>query len=109
MLAEVDAFISKPLRHYRQAQWDLEYLQLIYQGQKIEIGLAPGTTIYCQQRQQWLPLAIDFAKSVTVSYQGMSLPVMPITSLITYKQWLAREVDIIDIQELSAITLTKNG
>ncbi|TQP22088.1 MazG-related protein, partial [Vibrio cholerae] len=39
ILADVSQYISKPLTHYIEGSWDLEYFQLIYGSQKIEIGL----------------------------------------------------------------------
>ncbi len=40
ILEHVSQFISKPLSHYAEYGWDLEYFQLVYQNQKIEIGLS---------------------------------------------------------------------
>lgn len=96
-------FVSKPLKHYREEGWDLEYLQLIYENQKIEIGLTPGTKIFNTSSQQWVSLDVDLAESVQRDFHGLALPVINTNSLIEYKRVLNREVDRIDIKELEDI------
>lgn len=97
---ELAAFISKPLTHYVEDEWDLEYLQLIYQGQKIEIGLVPGVKIR-QKEGDWVNQMIDFTTSVMSEFEGMRVPLMPKKQLIQYKTILARDVDLFDIQALN--------
>ncbi|MDF4741847.1 MazG-related protein [Vibrio parahaemolyticus] len=102
ILARVAPYISKPLTHYSEYGWDLEYFQLVYQNQKIEIGLAQSTKIQSSLDGSWYQLEIDFSKSVVKSYQGIELQVTPVHQLIEYKQILGREVDLIDIQQLAS-------
>ncbi len=101
LMPHVQAWFSKPLTHYREGGWDLEYCQLIYQNQKIEIGLSPGTQIQDGKTGQWIELTTDFASSEMGEYQGISVPVIPVADLLAYKILLDREVDRIDIRELS--------
>jgi len=79
----------------------LEYFQLVYQNQKIEIGLAQSTKIQSALDGSWHPLEINFSESVLKDYQGIELPVIPVHRLVEYKRILGREVDLIDIQALS--------
>ena len=102
-------FVSKPLKHYREEGWDLEYLQLIYENQKIEIGLSPVTKIFNTSSQQWVSLDVDLAESVQRDFHGLALPVININSLIEYKRVLNREVDRIDIRELEDIQQAENA
>ena len=102
-------FVSKPLKHYREEGWDLEYLQLIYENQKIEIGLRPGTKIFNTSSQKWVSLDVDLAESVQRDFHGLALPVININSLIEYKRVLNREVDRIDIRELEYIQQAENA
>lgn len=102
-------FVSKPLKHYREEGWDLEYLQLIYENQKIEIGLSPGTKIFNTSSQQWVSLDVDLAEPVQRDFHGLALPVININSLIEYKRVLNREVDRIDIRELEDIQQAENA
>ncbi len=104
LLPHVLPFVSKPLQHYREEGWDLEYFQLIYHSQKIEIGLSPATKIYSSESNQWIDLPINYQSSVHKSYCGIEVFVMPIQDLVAYKSILARDVDWIDINELTSLT-----
>ncbi|CAH1563333.1 MULTISPECIES: hypothetical protein [Vibrio] len=103
LLPHIAPYISKPLKHYQEEGWDLEYLQLIYGQQKIEIGLSPGTRIFSSKNKEWATLEIDYAANVICDFNGMKLSVIDITRLIDYKRVLSREVDLIDIRELERI------
>ena len=103
ILPDLTPYISKPLARYVEGSWDLEYFQLIYESQKIEIGLFPGTKIRSAENGSWHELHTDFSTSVIKSYLGMELPVIPIPALIKYKRLLGREVDCMDVQELLQI------
>ena len=83
----------------------MEYFQIIYEGQKIEIGLSPGTKILNSKTGQWIELIIDYTQSVMGKYGTIEVPVMPIPELVAYKALLGREVDHIDIRELTGILL----
>ncbi|EKM13993.1 hypothetical protein VCHENC01_1479 [Vibrio harveyi] len=102
ILALVSQYVSKPLTHYSEYGWDLEYFQLIYRDQKIEIGLAQHTKIQSSVDGSWHQLEIDFSKSVTKTYQGIELQVIPVHTLVEYKRILGREVDLIDVQQLTS-------
>lgn len=101
LLNKVSAYLAKPLMRYTEYGWDLEYFQLIYHSQKIEIGLSQETRIQSVVDGSWHRLEIDFSKSIPLCYQGIEVPVIPKDELIKYKRLLNREVDIIDIQELT--------
>ncbi|AJR05207.1 MazG-related protein [Photobacterium gaetbulicola] len=101
ILPLVRAYISKPLAHYVEGGWDLQYFQLSYQGQKIEIGMSPGTKIKAAGSGNWIELKTDFSQSVVGSYLGVEVPTIPVVELIRYKRVLGREVDLIDINELT--------
>ena len=98
----VSQYVSKPLTHYSEYGWDLEYFQLIYRDQKIEIGLAQHTKIQSSVDGSWHRLEIDFSNSVTKTYQGIELQVIPVNTLVEYKRILGREVDLIDVQQLTS-------
>jgi len=100
LMPSAQPFVSKPLVHCIEGAWNLEYCQLIYQEQKIEIGLSPGTTLFDKQRGEWVELVTDYAASVQRSYGGVEVPVIPVADLLAYKALLNREVDRIDIAEL---------
>ena len=101
VLAHVSQYISKPLNHYVEYGWDLEYFQLVYENQKIEIGLSQNTKIQSALDGSWHQLEIHFSESVLKHYQGIELPIIPVHHLVEYKRILGREVDLFDIQELT--------
>jgi hypothetical protein len=103
ILPNICTFISKPLTHSTEHGWDVEYTQLVYRGQKIEIGFSPGTRLKNANTGEWVELIIDYKESVTGIYAGVEVPVIPISQLISYKSVLGREVDRIDVRELSRI------
>lgn len=104
ILDAVSQFITRPLGRYAEYGWDLEYFQLVYQGQKIEVGLSQNTKIQSSLDGSWYELEIDFSESVLKYYKGLELPVIPIHRLVEYKRVLGRAVDEIDIQELTMIS-----
>ena len=65
--------------------------QLVYQNQKIEIGLSQNTRIQSALDGSWYQLEIDYSASVEKEYQGIVLPVIPVQQLIEYKRILGRE------------------
>ena len=101
VLPFINDFISKPLAHYAEISWDLEYFQLIYQSQKIEIGISPGTKIRGLSSDKWVAIETKFEQSVRGDYCSIVVPVIPVSDLVAYKRILGREVDLIDIFELT--------
>ncbi len=96
LMPSLSAYISKPLNHYFEGNWDLEYFQLIYEGQKIEIGLTPKVRIR-QSDGDWVIQHVDYTSSIFSEFEGIRVPIMPKYQLIEYKLILAREVDFFDI------------
>lgn len=97
----VREFVSKPLKRYQEAEWDIEYFQLLYNGQKIEIGVSPGAKFLNRATGEWIEQTIDFNRSDTLNFEGYDVLVMLKEELIRYKTILNREVDRIDIEDLA--------
>ncbi len=52
--------------------------------------------------ENWGPLLhTNFERSVSGEYLGVVVPTIPVDDLVAYKRVLGREVDLIDIQELT--------
>ncbi|MBF8221870.1 nucleotidyltransferase family protein [Halomonas sp. 328] len=100
------AFISKPARHYREAGWDLTYVQFKHSGIKIEVGSAHDPRIFDTHRQEWVALEIDFSRYRTVRLLGMELPLMLDEDLIRYKSALSRPVDLEDIRAIRSASVS---
>ncbi|MGY0216569.1 hypothetical protein ACWJJH_04160 [Endozoicomonadaceae bacterium StTr2] len=96
------AYISKPAQHYCEASegWDLEYVQFIYKGVKIEIGNTAGMKIFDRRQQCWVPLNVHFGELVPGRVFGVEIPVIPKQALIAYKSVLRRDVDLADINAI---------
>jgi len=95
---KLQEYITKPLLHHQENEWDLEYFQVKYQNQKIEFALSPGTKIFDKRSNSWVPQTIDFSKPTTTAFRGVQFLAMPKAELINYKSILNREVDRIDIE-----------
>ncbi len=83
-------------------EWDLTFMALEYEGQVVELGGADSIWIYDQQAHEWAEQPVDFSTSERREVCGVTVPVMPRAQLIAYKQRLARDVDLQDIDEMRA-------
>ncbi len=81
--------------------WDITYLKLVYEEQKIEIGDASEPKIRNASNGEWVTKIIDFDSSTTKTVLGCEVQVMPVEQLIAYKRILGRDVDVQDIRDLS--------
>jgi hypothetical protein len=105
LLEEVRPFITRGPEHHTGDKWDLTYLKIEYCGQRIELGDSSTTPRYfsaasgCWKRQR-----IEYEDSTSVCVFGVEVEVMPKDELIRYKRHLGREVDLIDIEQLTKNT-----
>lgn len=102
LAVELVEYVTKPLMHYVEDLWDLEYFQITYRGQKIEIGLSPRAKIFDKVSNKWLEQRIQFSKSTSGVFNGVNILVIPKSELLAYKKILGREVDVLDIVEIEA-------
>jgi hypothetical protein len=86
--------------HQKDEHWDLVYVKIDYEGQRIEMGDADNTQIYDAKTQTWIKQQIDFARSEMIEVYSTVVPVMPKHQLIEYKTMLAREVDDLDLSQI---------
>lgn len=88
-------------QRYKDHEWDVVGLQLIYQGMKIEFSTDETPRIYSQTKSCWIELVPDFAASCRRNVFDREISVISMSELIKYKSHLAREVDLADIDLLS--------
>jgi len=100
---EIEPYVTWGPEAVIEGQWDLTYLKLNYQGQKVEIGDSRNVKIKDANSGAWVEKRIDFGTSVSRDILGNRVSVMPVAQLIAYKSILAREVDLQDIAELKAL------
>jgi hypothetical protein len=102
LASEMQDYLTKPLKHYVEDVWDIEYFQIKFRGQKIEFGLSPGAKIFDTTSKKWVEQTIDFSKSERMIFEGIEILVMPRDDLVAYKKLLGREVDRWDIEAILA-------
>ncbi|MCG8429030.1 MAG: hypothetical protein MI754_16865 [Chromatiales bacterium] len=98
-------YLSKPAKRYCEQGWDLEYVQFIYAGVKIEIGRAEGVRILDAKSREWVSLAVDFSRMQLGTVLDIEVPLMMRDDLLRYKAVLGRPVDLQDIEAIKASSL----
>jgi hypothetical protein len=93
-------YVVRAPRHHRDDDWDITFMTLEYDGQKIELGGADGARYHDRLRGMWEDAAVDFERSVPRSVFGVEIPVMPFEQLASYKRGLDRDVDRRDLAEI---------
>ena len=96
-------YISKPAKRYTGYGWDIEYVQFIYKGTKIEVGNVKEARILDSKVGEWVPLSVDFSRLTRRVVLGVDVPLMAIADLVDYKKVLGREVDIEDVDVLEQL------
>lgn len=97
----VKEFIIYGPERYKSEMWDLALMTLNYKDQLIDLSGAYDTKIRNSQTGEWLHLITDFSSVEIKNVLGLQLPVIAFDELLAYKKILAREVDLIDIFELT--------
>jgi hypothetical protein len=98
--AAAEDHLVRPPKHHRDENWDITFMILEYEGQRIELGGADGARYFDRLRGVWEPVAIDFGSSVLCRVFDIEIPVMPFDELAAYKRALDREVDHRDLMEM---------
>jgi len=102
---EVQLYIVREFAPHLSASWDILYMALNYQGMWIEI--AESTTnprFYNHRDGRWEEQRIDFAASTLILLYGVEVAIMPKDELLAYKSMLVREVDHLDIIDMTAVS-----
>ncbi len=87
-------------QHQKDECWDVTYLKVEYDDQKIEIGDSRDAKIFDRRSNQWVSQGIDYSLSERKEIYGRLANVMPKEQLIAYKLILGREVDMQDVQQM---------
>jgi hypothetical protein len=86
--------------HHRDDSWDLVFMQIVYEGRKVELAAAEGARFFDRATGQWRDAQIDFNRSIETEIFGVLVRVMPFTQLVAYKRALGRDIDGEDVTEL---------
>lgn len=100
IINDVKPYIVFGPARFKSDKWDLMLMTLNYQGQEIDLSGADSTNIFNEQTGEWIKLTEDLTVAPVKKVFNLDLPVIPIKSLIFYKKILAREVDLIDINQI---------
>lgn len=87
--------------HYVDDNWDIEFAKFLYSGQKIEMGNSDTARRFDSERGLWVDENIDYQDDRKVEFLGVSFRAIRLEKLIEYKRKLDRDVDRIDIQEIT--------
>lgn len=102
-LEEIRPHLIREWGPYLSASWDIMYLALTYRGMQIEIGEGSAyRRIYNRRDGRWEERRLNFATPTHMNLYGVDVAVMPKDELLAYKAMLAREVDQLDIVQLTA-------
>lgn len=100
IMDDVKSYIIFGPKRFKNDKWDLMLMTLNYQGQDIDLSGADSTRIYDEKAHEWILLNEDLLKATQKNIFDLDLPVIPLINLVYYKKILAREVDLIDIQQV---------
>jgi hypothetical protein len=73
----------------------------------MQIEIAESTNnprFYNHRDGRWEDQPIDFATSTHIQIYGVEAAIMPKDELLTYKAMLGREVDLLDLEQMAAIS-----
>jgi len=101
IVAQGENYITFGPERYQDQYWNVDYTQFTVSGQKIEIGNSDGAEIFDSTKNKWVPINIDFESYSIVSAFGREARFMKKPELINYKRKLAREVDIVDVDQIN--------
>jgi hypothetical protein len=98
---DVEGYVEFGPEFHSGTHWKLVYQLLNYCGQQREICDAGRAEYLDTQNDTWIKRDIDFTKAKTIGIFGISTKVMRKDDLLEYKGRLNREVDIIDIEQIT--------
>ncbi len=94
---------------YRDAEWDVKLMTLMYAGQDIDISAFDTTKIFDVTTSAWVKLGGNLLLSETFEVYGFHVPVITKANLLAYKKMLGREVDRLDVAHLEGTTTLGTG
>jgi hypothetical protein len=92
--------IYGPSRFYNE-EWQLLLATLNYGGQLIDLGGADDAWLFDKLTQQWVQCEVNFDATQHHHIAGQRVAVIAKADLLKYKAMLRREVDLLDLMELS--------
>jgi hypothetical protein len=78
-------------------------MTLLYQGQEIDISSLEAK-IFDRNKNEWVTSNADISTAVEMEVYGMRVPVVNRDELIRHKKTFGRDVDKIDIDQLTRLS-----
>jgi gamma-glutamylcyclotransferase (GGCT)/AIG2-like uncharacterized protein YtfP len=85
----------------RTGLWDVSLVVLEVEGRCVELGGADTGRYRDVKAGAWRPADVDFPAGVRRTVLGVAVDVMPLEALLAYKSALRREVDLVDLHDLT--------
>jgi hypothetical protein len=93
-------YVISPIHNRRSAFWDIIYMVLSYQEQKIEIVSSHDLNMLDTTRLVWIKQSVDFSRYQWKVIFERKARIMERKDLIAYKRMINRDVDRLDIQNM---------
>jgi len=90
------ASVTRAAAAYRDGEFDLVLLQAEVGGLEVDVSQVEGAKILTGSG--WEPMGVDLSRREFVSWEGRSVPVIPLAELIAYKRRLPGRTS--DVSEL---------
>lgn len=87
---------------YVDSDWDLFLLSLTYEGQDMDFG-ALEAKFFDRRRKSWAIVTADLSTAQEMEVFGLRVPVVNREELIRYKRAFGRDVDLLDVQQLTRV------
>lgn len=100
IINDVKPYIIFGPARFKSEKWDLMLMTLNYQGQEIDLSGADSAYVLNAQIGAWIKLNENLTTAPVKKVFDLDFPIIPIKNLIYYKKILAREVDLIDINQI---------
>ena len=97
-----EQFITFGPERYEDKFWSVDYVQLTYEGQKIEVGSDDNIRIFNSMNKCWEKEIMDFSKYSREVLFKRDVKIMSKNDLIAYKNKLGRTVDKEDIRQIKS-------
>jgi hypothetical protein len=102
---DIQPYLIRDFMPILTASWDITYLVLNYQGMQIDIAESSTNPRFYNHRDgRWEDQPIDFAASTLTQLYGIEIAIMPKDELLAYKAMLKREVDRLDIEQITSVS-----
>ncbi len=88
-------------KHYRDREWDVNYLSVDYHGQAVDLIGSDSQKIFNKNTKQWEDFKINLSNVKRKKVLGLIIPIISKEDLINYKAKIKRKVDLADLTFLT--------